>query len=419
MYYVIIDPGQDYAIHMMEFLGRFGLKAIAVFSSPQDYHAYKYFAQARVGHLIADEFLSTQFPSVQALADKIREDVPGEIYGIIPWAELTILFGAELGDALGLDWNSADVIRSFRNKYVMKDTVRAHNARNPHPVRINASKVVTSVEEAIEFVEAVGSLPIVVKPTEGAGSRAVSFAYSLDELIAGAQAVFQQGTGEILLEEFIGGREYVCNGVTDAQGNMLVTDVWVYDKRDVGPYKNIYFQTIKVSTEDPVWRPIAAYATSVIHAMGLRKAPVHMELKVDQNGPCMVEVGARFAGGNQPLLASELHSRSLFELAACHYMGHGVVSWDDVHYDRYDARHARIISGVQTEFLPQVQQILGVEEVKRLPSFYGYGKLIPPGASVPPTTDLLSKSYEVYLFHDDPEQIEYDAHIIRQILRYV
>lgn len=414
MYYVIIDPSQDYAFHMMQFLGGFGYKAIAVFSAPQEYHAWRFFGQKNLGHLVVDEFLATEYPSLDAMAARIHHDVPGEIVGIIPWAEFTTLFGAEVGAALGIDWNPPEVIRCFRNKFAMKDALRAHGG-----VRINASRVVSSVEDAIDFVQQVGTWPIVVKPTEGAGSRAVTFAHSLDELIAGAQKVFHQGDGEILLEEFIGGIEYVCNGITDAQGQMLVTDVWVYDKRDVGPHKNIYFQTIKVSSFDPVWMPIARYATSVIHALGLRKAPVHMELKVDERGPCMVEVGCRFAGGNQPLLASELHGRSLFELAAVHYLGGGRISWDDVHYDRYDARFARIISGVQTEHLHQVRHLLGVEDVKRLPSFYGFGKLIPPGASVPVTSDLLSKSYEVYLFHTDPEQVEHDAHHVRRLLHYV
>lgn len=413
MGYVIIDPGMDYAGHMMEFLGRYGLKAVAVFSSPAEFHSWNLFSKQRMGHLVLDEFLATQFPSVEALAAQIRRDVPGELHGIIPWAELTILFGAELSDALGLEWNSAQVIRRFRNKFAMKEALRAAGG-----VRINASQVVHTVEEAEAFVHALGSWPVVVKPAEGAGSRGVFFVHSLDELVEAGRQVFAQGAGEILLEEYVGGREYVVNGVTDHTGRMLVTDVWAYDKRDVGPHRNLYFQTIKVSSYDPVWYPLAVYATQAIHGLGLRKAPVHMELKVDAQGPCMIEVGARFAGGNQPLLASELHGRSLFELAACHYLSDSHIGWEDVHYDRYDARHARIVSGVQTEFLPYVSEVVGADVVQHLPSFYGFGKLMPVGASVPVTTDLMGKSYEVYLFHANPEQLEADEALIRQVLRY-
>lgn len=413
MAYVIIDPGMDYAGHMMEFLGRFGLKAVAVFTSPSEYHSWNLFSRARMGHLVLDEFLATQFPSVEALAEAIRREVRTELHGIIPWAELTILFGAELSDALGLDWNSAEVIRRFRNKFAMKEALRAAGG-----VRINASRVVHTVEEAAAFVEEVGTWPIVVKPSEGAGSRGVFFVHSLAELVEAGQKVFSQGSGEILLEEFVGGHEYVVNGVTDHTGTMLVTDVWAYDKRDVGPHRNLYFQTVKVGSHDPIWYPLAVYATQAIHALGLRKAPVHMELKIDEHGPCMIEVGARFAGGNQPLLASELHGRSLFELAACHYLSDSKIGWEDVHYDRYDARHARIVSGVQTTFLPAVSEVVGVDVVQHLPSFYGFGKLMPLGGAVPVTTDLMSKSYEVYLFHEDFDQIEADEAVIRQVLGY-
>ncbi len=222
----------------------------------------------------------------------------------------------------------------------------------------------------------------------------------------------------MLLEEFIGGTEFVVNGITDTRGRMLVTDVWRYDKRDVGPLKNLYHQTLKVGTDEPMWMPLAVYATQVVHALGLRKAPVHMELKLDARGPCMIEVGARFAGGNQPLLASELHGRSLFELAACHYLADGIVTWKDVDYQQYNSRQARIVSGVQTEYLPQIRQLEGVQAVEALPSFYGFGKLLPVGGPAVVTSDLMTRSYEVYLLHPDRHQIENDAARVRALLHY-
>lgn len=413
MYYVIIDPNLDYALYMVEFLGRHGYRAIAVFTAAHEYHAYRHMSYERIKHWVADEFLIPEHPSLEALAYRIRQEVPGELVAIIPWAELTILVGAQLGAALGLDWNPPEVIRCFRNKFAMKEALRRAGG-----ARINASRVVSSVEDAADFVQQVRRWPIVVKPTESAGSNAVSFVNSMEELVSAAQKVFHAGAGEILLEEFIGGEEFVVNGITDTFGRLLVTDVWRYDKRDVGPHKNLYHQTISVKSYEPEWRPLAQYATQVVHALKLRKAPVHMEVKIDAFGPCMIEVGARFAGGNQPALAGQMHGRSLFELAACHYVADGKISWDDVNYERYNQHHARIISGVQTQHLQRVSGLHGYAEVQQLPSFSSFGKLIPPGGMVPVTTDLLSKCYEVYLFHHDPEQIAYDAQRVRNLLHY-
>jgi biotin carboxylase len=398
---------------MVEFLGRYGLKAIAVLTEPSQYGAYRAVYGDRLSDYFVDEFLATEFPNIDALAHRILHDAPGKLEGIIPWAELTIDFGALLGEKLGIDWNPYYVIRRFRNKFEMKEALRAHGG-----VRVNASQVVNSIPEVMQFIAPLSDWPVVVKPSEGAGSTSVFFAHSIEELIDACNKVFQSDRGEVLLEEYISGNEFVVNGITDSRGQMLVTDVWRYDKRDVGPHKNIYFQTMSVPSFDPVWAPLATYATQVVHALGLRRAPVHMELKLEDRGPCLVEVGARFAGGNQPLLASELHGRSLFELAACHYLSEGIVRWEDVHYDRYNAHRARIVSGVQTEFLPRIQGVVGLEEVRQLPSFYGFGKILPPGMPLEITTDMLSRNYEVYLFHSDPEQVEYDSHRVRELIHY-
>lgn len=414
MYYVVIDPCANYPVYMINFLSRFGLKAIAVFSEARTFHTWRHlFAPVLADHVV-DEYLVTEWQDLGHMAARIRADHPGEIHGIIPWDELTIQLGAAVGDALGLDWNPPEVIQRFRNKFAMKDAVRRHGG-----IPINASAIVHDMDEVYQFQREVGSWPIVVKPTEGAGSSGVFFANNLEELEQAAVRVFHHGWGEVLLEEYVGGTEHVVNGITDARGAMLITDVWRYDKRDIGDAKNIYFQTVKVNTWEDVWEPLTQYAAAVVHALGLRKAPVHMELKIDEHGPCLIEVGARFAGGNQPLLSSELHGRSLFELAACHYLDDLPLSPEDVHYDRYDGRQARIISGVQVQPLPYISRILGVDEVRQLPSFYSFGKLLPLGSPVPQTVDLMSKSWEVYLLHDDPRQIEYDAEQCRALLKYL
>ena len=414
MLYVIIDPAMDYPIHMMNFLGRHGLKAIAVFTAPAQLYPYRMMWGDTMRHLVVDEYLSTDFPSVEALAERILREHGTEFQGIIPWAEMEIEFGAYLGHLLGIDWNHPDIIHRFRNKFVMKETLRRHGG-----IRVNASQVVHSVEEMFDFQERVGSWPIVVKPSQGAGSRAVFFVDNPHELGEAGRAVFQTGEGEVLLEEYIGGVEHVVNGITDHRGNVLVTDVWRYDKRDVSAtQRNIYHQTIKVNTWEREFAPLARYATSVVHALGLRKAPVHMELKFDEYGPCLVEVGARFAGGNQPLLASECHGRSLFELAAVHYMDDGIVGWDDVNYEVYDRRQARIISGVQMYVVERVRGLAGYDEVQRLPSFYRFGKVMPPGSYLPITTDLMTRPYEVYLMNEDGDQMERDAQAVRALLHY-
>lgn len=410
--YVILDPNFEYAVSMVQFLNEYDYKAIAVYTDENKYHLFEALYAAELDDCLADQYLLTEYPDMEALAEQIRRDFEGEtVDGIIPWDENSVEEGAVLGELLELDWNPVEVIHRFRNKYALKEYLRENT-----DIRINASAIVSSEEDVEDFVDALDSWPIVVKPSEGSGSRGVFFAHTMEELLEHCIDVFETQQGEVLLEEFIDGPEFVVNGLTNADGDILITDMWQYDKRHSHGIDNLYFQTIKVDRVDPVFEPLSYYAASIIEAMGLRKSPFHMELKVDGEGPCLVECGARFAGGNQPLLASLLHEHSLFQLAATHYIADFPFSYEDVHFELYDRYSARIIKGVQSVEIEQIEAIHGLEEVEELESFYMIGFIRSVGSYLPITIDLSSASYEIYLFHEDPEQIELDAEAVREIL---
>jgi biotin carboxylase len=347
------------------------------------------------------------------VAERLAGDFPDGFLGIIPWDERSILDGAELGERLELGWNPRHVIERCRDKGVMKEHLRRVGG-----MRINAGAVVHNAAEAIEFQERIGSWPVVVKPTGGAGSMHVTFASDRGELLRGCQEVLESGAGEVLLEEYVGGSELAVNGMVDRDGDFLLTDLWLYDRRESHGVPNLYYETIKMSSTMPLFAELARYASAVIEGLELVRAPVHMEVKVDERGPCLIEVGARLPGGNQPMLASMLHGRSLFELAACHYLDELPLSPHDVDYERYDSLAARIVSGIQPVPLRPIRALHGLEEVERLPSYVGSGLLRRPGMHLAQTIDLNTKSYEVYLLHPDPEQVAHDAAAVRELLRY-
>ena len=413
MPYLILDPTEEYAAYQKRFLDTLGLEAVALFSSAGRYGAWKHIWKHRLGENVVGEYV-VERDALPELAKQLEEDYPSGFFGLVPWDETHILLAAEIGETLGLDWNSREVIERFRDKSLMKAWLREHS-----DVRINRSRTVTSAEEAVGFQNEVDSWPIVVKPSGGAGSISVTFAHDTGSLLEGCQRVLESGLGEVLLEEYIGGTEYAVNGLVDHAGGVLITDIWRYDKRDSHGESNLYYETIKLGSQEPAFGVIADYAADVVTALELRRSPIHMEVKVDDTGPCLIEVGARFAGGNQPMLASRLHHHSLFELAACHYLDELRISPLDVDYDHYDRYAARILSGIQEVEIPRIEAVLGVEEVQALPSFVGLGMLRRPGRNAPISRDVTTKGWEVYLMHRDEEQLAADARTARDVLRYV
>ncbi len=411
--YVIVDPVGNYASHIKSLLDKMELPALAVFSDKMRMAVWEHKWSHRIGDHVKATFLADDSVEIEKVARKIKKKSPDGFYGIIPWDEMHMLLGARLGELLGIDWNSARVIERCRDKYVMKAWLREHGS-----ARINASRVVTNADEARAFQEEVGSWPIVVKPTEGAGAMNVYFAGSPGELLGGCQRVLDSGQGGVLLEEFIGGDEFAVNGIADRNGDLLITDVWAYDKRESHGIPNLYYQSIKLGSHEGPFDVLGQYAADVVEALELKRSPVHMEVKIDAKGPCLIEVGARMAGGDQPVLSSKLHGRSLFELAACHYLDALPHAPQDVDYERYDRHEARIVSGIQSVEIPRISAVHGLDEIERLPSFEGFGLLKPPGMRLPVTRDLDTKSYEVYLLHPDPQQVVRDEQAVRQLLRY-
>ena len=412
MAYLMLDPCGQYPKQLMTFLGQVGQGAVAVFSSRARALLWRDKWSKQLGEYVLDTYVAPQYPSVEALARHIQHDWR-DLVGVIPWDEESVLLGAALGEHLGLGWNPLHVIERCRDKYVMKAWLRKHGK-----VRVNAAAQVTDAEGALAFQRHVGRWPVVVKPTHGSGSTAVFFPTDDGSLLRACQEVLESGAGEVLLEEFIGGREMAVNGVVDSRGDLLVTDVWAYDRRESHGVPNIYYQTWKVSTHDADFSRVGQYAAAVVEALELRRSPIHMEVKVDDRGPCLIEVGARLSGGSLPLLSSKVHGRSIFELAACHYLGDLPLQVDDINYERYNRFEARVLSGIQPVEIPRIRRVHGVDAVRALPSFEGFGVLRSPGTRAPQTHDLDTTAWEVYLIHPEAQQIALDAQRVRKWLRY-
>ena len=47
---------------------------------------------------------------------------------------------------------------------------------------------------------------------------------------------------------------------------------------------------------DPAFQAVAGYSARVIKASGLRRCPFHLEVIVDEKGPCLIEAAARIKG---------------------------------------------------------------------------------------------------------------------------
>ncbi|HZS12531.1 MAG TPA: ATP-grasp domain-containing protein, partial [Nitrospirales bacterium] len=148
--------------------------------------------------------------------------------------------------------------------------------------------------------------PVVLKPLTLSASCGVIRANTSEECIAAIQRIATLLTAlgvtrtdagrQILLERFIPGREVAVEGLL-THGRLEV--LAIFDKPDPldGPFfeETLYVTPSRLpgSDQDAIRRCAAEAAA----ALGLAEGPVHAEIRVNADGPWVIEVAARAIGG--------------------------------------------------------------------------------------------------------------------------
>src|SRR5262249_18514362 len=144
-----------------------------------------------------------------------------------------------------------------------------------------------------EAEDAAGRLawPVVVKPTDNAGSRGVSLASGESELIDSFRAAQKcSRSGFVLVEEFMPGVEISCEAFV-YQGQVFV--LGLSDKIRTAP-PHLLDTTVLFPSEQPAAIQVEAreVAKKAILAAGIDMATVHMELMVSDGRVRIVELAA-------------------------------------------------------------------------------------------------------------------------------
>jgi len=167
--------------------------------------------------------------------------------------------------------------------------------------------------ERTRIVEKVG-FPMIVKPTNLAGSLFVQICYHEDELQKALGVGFRKiqkayendgrlETPKILAEQFMEGDMYSVDSYVDSRGHIYHCPlVRVKTGRDIG-HKDFYgyLQVTPTVLKKETIERAQTVTEHAIHALGLRSTSAHTELmKVDSDWK-VVEVGARIGGARDIL----------------------------------------------------------------------------------------------------------------------
>src|SRR3954470_3406459 len=141
--YLIQDPYHPYAASFIDVIYRtWGHRAVCLYTDDK----VRFYEQPAFPILDSDlvaASIDLGDEGLEAAARRLRRRF--DIAGVVPFSEQTVAHAAELAGLLGLSWCPAPVLRRFRDKFALKEYVRARHPK----VRMNASRRVSSADEVL------------------------------------------------------------------------------------------------------------------------------------------------------------------------------------------------------------------------------------------------------------------------------
>ncbi|GHD81877.1 hypothetical protein GCM10011419_28610 [Vogesella fluminis] len=251
----------------------------------------------------------TVVAKVSSLATKFA------IQGVFTLNEYRIPLAARIAEALGLSRGlSYEAALNCRHKQRTRALLAAHKVGSPAFCTVKMP------------AEALGALrdmpcPVVVKPSNDAGSNQVIKCETPDEVWDAVTAIGRQSTNwvgqprnpEILIEEYLDGPEFSVESCT-SQG--VTTVIAITQKTlDAEPSTTEIQHLVPAPIQPKVHAQIAETVSQALTALGVDNAVTHTEIRLTAGGPKIVEVNARPGGDKIPVLVRTTTGVDLHELS--------------------------------------------------------------------------------------------------------
>ena len=326
--------------------------------------------------------------AIAALGEAVAID------GVLAADDSGVMVAAHANDLLGLAGNTPEAAAATRNKLEMRRRLDAAEIGQPRFAALEPGDAAEDVAAGVGF-------PVVVKPLDRSASQGVIRANDAAEATAAAdriRAIVGEGA-TLLVESYLPGVEIALEGII-SDGSLTV--LAVFDKPDTGdgPF---FPETIFVTPSrqpDVVLASAERVAADAVRALGLTQGPAHIEMRVEDGVPRVLEIAARSIGG--------LCSRSLY----FGLMGttlESLILRNAIGLDVSRLHREPVASGVLMIPTPGsgvVKAIAGEQEARDIAGITGMDLTVSPGSEVmaPPEGDRYIGF--VYARSDRPEQVE-------------
>jgi len=358
--------------------------------------------------------LALDFGSAEAIAGVVRDfHARHPLTGVLGVSDETAIVAAIASEAIGVPHNSVDACRAAGDKHRQRVLLTREGLKVPPFIRL-------SFEDDLAAFAATAHYPCVVKPTRLSMSRGVMRADDPAGLVVAVQRLramlAEPGTakacgdaaGQFLVEQFIPGTEVALEGVLTRGGLRVLA---LFDKPDPldGPFfaETIYATPSRLPAN--LQEEVAACVERSARALGLTRGPVHAELRLNEDGPWLIELAARPIGGrcSAVLRFGEDGSVSLEELL----LKAQLEGWRIGELERESTAVAVMM--IPVEKAGTLAAVRGADEARRVPWVDDVVITAHPGQELVPLPEGSHYLGFIYAWAEDPEtatQAVRDAH---------
>jgi formate-dependent phosphoribosylglycinamide formyltransferase (GAR transformylase) len=236
---------------------------------------------------------------------RARHGAPFRITGVLEPLQTPL---AIVRRRLGVAGPDPETAERFRQKALMKDTLREHG------LPCARHRLLRSAEDAVGFVAEVG-LPIVLKPPAGVGCRST---FRVDDPQSLARLLSQlrpSPSDPVLAEEFLRGEEGSCEMVV-LGGRVVARSMSHYEPGPLEVMRTPWIQWVCLlprRIDDPAHAEVARLGERAVTALGLEDGIAHLEWYRREDGSLAIgEIAARPPGGQLTLMTGLVHDADIY-----------------------------------------------------------------------------------------------------------
>lgn len=227
-----------------------------------------------------DEFHTISVTDIDSIVKVCRQQ---GVEGVVTNAsEFLMPLASEIAGRLGLICTPADTIRKIQNKRMVREMTGdipelAHPKNYLYPNRTFEG------------------FPCVVKPIKGASKRGVSFCKD-DRDFSEALKYAGDGENEILVEEYITGREFSVESLSFRESHHIIQ---ITDKDSSGPPHFVELGHHQPSTLPPLIKErVISGVRRILEKVGFENGATHIEMKYDEvsDSLYLIEINCRGGG---------------------------------------------------------------------------------------------------------------------------